>query len=150
MKRTVLFICIHNSARSQMAEALLSRQCGEFFNAESAGLEPGRLNSLAVAAMQEIGIDISKKKTRSVADVLRSGANFDCVITVCDEGSAAGCPVFPGGGQRLHWSFPDPSAFTGSEEGRLERTREVRDLIANRIADWCKQECTACESVANV
>ena len=114
MKRKVLFICIHNSARSQMAEALLNRRCGEVFEAESAGLEPGTLNPLAVEVLREIGLDISGRATRSVDEVLRAGTNFDYVITVCDEGSAAGCPVFPGGGEKLHWSFPDPSSFTGS------------------------------------
>ena len=114
MKKRVLFICIHNSARSQMAEALLNQLCGEEFEAQSAGLEPGRLNPLVVEAMAEVGIDISKKGTQSVDDVLRSGRTFAYVITVCDETSAEKCPVFPGPTQRLHWGFQDPSVLTGT------------------------------------
>ncbi len=139
MKRKVLFVCIHNSARSQMAEALLNQRCGDFFEAESAGLEPGRLNLLAVEALREKGLDISGKTTRSVNDVLKT--KFDYVITVCDEGSAAGCPVFPGDGEKLHWSFPDPSSFTGTPQERLAQTRRVRELIAERIEQWCEREC---------
>lgn len=141
MKRKVLFICIHNSARSQMAEALLNQRCGDFFAAESAGLEPGRLNPVAVEVLRESGLDISGNATRSVEEVLRSGRKFDYVITVCDEGSAAGCPIFPGGGEKLHWSFPDPSSFTGTPEERRAETRQVRDLIRARIEEWCEQQC---------
>lgn len=122
-----------------MAEALLNQRCGDFFEAESAGLEPGRLNLLAVEALREKGLDISGKTTRSVNDVLKT--KFDYVITVCDEGSAAGCPVFPGGGEKLHWSFPDPSSFTGTPQERLAQTRRVRELIEERIEQWCEREC---------
>src|SRR5205085_4369744 len=94
MKANVLFICIHNSARSQMAEAWLNQLCGESFAAESAGLEPGTLNPLVVEAMGEVGIDISQKKTRAVFDVFKSGKLFASVITVCDETSAERCPIF--------------------------------------------------------
>src|SRR5437764_6543439 len=96
MKIKVLFICIHNSARSQMAEAWLNHICGEFFEAQSAGLEPGTLNPVAVQVMQEAGIDISHKKTQAVFDVFKSGQLFRYVITVCDESSAKKCPIFPG------------------------------------------------------
>src|SRR6266540_3630197 len=112
MKR-VLFICIHNSARSQMAEAMMHRECGEAVHVESAGLTPGALSPLAVEVLQEIGIDISGKPTRSVFDVYKSGALFSHVITVCDEASAERCPVFPGVHRKLHWGFADPSTFTG-------------------------------------
>lgn len=141
MKRKVLFVCIHNSARSQVAEALLNQRCGEFFVAESAGLEPGKLNPLVVEVLREEGLNIAGKATRSVEEILAAGTQFDYVITVCDEGSAAGCPTFPGGGARLHWSFPDPSGFTGTREERLEQTRQVRDLIAARVESWCAQQC---------
>ncbi|HEY2801876.1 MAG TPA: arsenate reductase ArsC [Chthoniobacterales bacterium] len=140
MKRKVLFVCIHNSARSQMAEALLSQCWGESFEAESAGLDPGQLNPLAVEVLREKGLDISRKPTRSVDDLIAAGKQYDYVITVCDEGSAAGCPVFPGCGERLHWSFPDPSGFTGTQEERLEQTRRVRDLIGARINAWRNRE----------
>ncbi len=140
-KRSVLFVCIHNSARSQMAEALLTSFCSEAFEVESAGIEAGTLNPLAVEAMAEVGIDISRKSTQQVADLIDDGRTYDFVITVCDEASAERCPVFPGEGTRLHWSFPDPSAFEGSWENRLARTREVRDAITARVRDWCSEVC---------
>lgn len=141
MKKKVLFICVHNSARSQMAAALLNEKCGEFFEAESAGLEPGKLNPLAVEVLQEIGIDISRNKTRAVFDIFISGQLFPYVITVCDESEAAGCPIFPGVTKRLHWSFPDPSKLTGSYEQRLEGTRRIRDQISDQIEAWCAEVC---------
>jgi arsenate reductase len=143
MKKKVLFICVHNSARSQMAAALLNQNCREFFEAESAGLEPGDLNPLAVEVLQEIGIDISNNETRAVFDVFKSGQLFACVITVCDESEAAGCPIFPGVTERLHWSFPDPSKLTGSYEERLEGTRRIRDEIGKRIEAWCAKVCVS-------
>ncbi len=141
MKQKVLFICIHNSARSQMAEAWLNYVCGDCFEAQSAGLEPGTLNPLAVRVMTEVGIDISKKKTQSVFDVFKSGQLFAYVITVCDESSAERCPIFPGPSQRLHWSFADPSAVTGSEEETLLKVRATRDEIRCKIEEWCEQVC---------
>ena len=143
MKKKVLFICVHNSARSQMAAALLNQQCGEFFEATSAGLEPGKLNPLAVEVLKEIGIDIARNQTRAVFDVFKSGQLFAYVITVCDESEAAGCPIFPGVTQRLHWSFPDPSKLTGSYDERLTGTREIRDQISDRIETWCNEVCVA-------
>jgi arsenate reductase len=141
MKKKVLFICVHNSARSQMAEAWLNRLCPEQFEAHSAGLEPGALNPLAVEAMHEIGVDISGKKTQSALDVFKSGQLFSYVITVCDESSAERCPIFPGATKRLHWSFPDPAAITGSHEERLNGVRKIRDQIRARIEMWCNQMC---------
>ena len=141
MKQKVLFICVHNSARSQMAEAFLNDICGDHFEAHSAGLEPGTLNPLAVETMREIGIDISRKGTQSVFDVFRSGELFAYVITVCDETSAERCPIFPGVTTRLHWSFPDPAALTGTREERLAGTREIRDQIRERIEMWCDEMC---------
>ena len=141
MKKKVLFICVHNSARSQMAGALLNQKCGDFFTAESAGLEPGKLNPLAVEVLREIGIDISCNKTQAVFDVFKSGELFAYVITVCAESEAAGCPIFPGVTTRLHWSFPDPSQLTGSYEERLEGTRKIRDQIGDRIEAWCNEVC---------
>jgi arsenate reductase (thioredoxin) len=141
MKQKVLFICVHNSARSQMAEAFLNLACPDYFEAHGAGLEPGTLNPLAVEAMKEIGIDISGKKPRSVFDVFKSGQLFSYVITVCDESGAGGCPIFPGVTRRLHWSFADPSAITGSREERLKGTRQIRDQIRARIEMWCDEMC---------
>jgi arsenate reductase len=143
MKKKVLFICVHNGARSQMAEAFLNEICGDYFEAHSAGLEPGELNPLAIQAMQEVGIDISEKETQAVFDVFKSGQFFPYVITVCDESEAAGCPIFPGVTHRLHWSFPDPTALTGSYEQRLEGTRRIRDDIRAHIEAWCDEMCTA-------
>jgi arsenate reductase len=124
-----------------MAEALLNQMCGDLFEAESAGLQPGVLNPLAVAAMREIGIDISGNETRSVTDVVKTGQRFDYVITVCDESSAEQCPLVPGGGAREHWNFSDPSKFTGTWEERLDRTREVRTAIESKIVEFCGPTC---------
>jgi arsenate reductase len=140
-KKKVLFVCVHNSARSQMAEALLNQICDDEFEAQSAGLSPGKLNPLAVEVMHEIGIDISKKETRSVFDIWKSGQIFAYVITVCDETSAEQCPIFPGVTKMLHWSFPDPSTFEGTWEERLGRTRRVRDMIKITIQEWCHSNC---------
>ena len=141
-KKNVLFVCVHNSARSQMAEAFLNQVCGEYFEASSAGLEPGRLNPVVVEAMREVGIDISANQTKAVFDVFKSGKMFAYVITVCDEASAERCPIFPGVTTRLHWSFPDPSSFRGSAEEKLLFTRKVRDEIKVKIENWCAEMCT--------
>ena len=141
MKKRVLFICVHNSARSQMAEPWLNHTCGEFFEAQSAGLEPGTLNPLAVQVMAETGIDISNKKTQAVFDVFKSGQLFAYVVTVCDETSAEKCPIFPGPATRLHWTFPDPSQVQGSEGEKLEQVRVIRDEIRGQIEQWCDEVC---------
>jgi arsenate reductase len=141
MKQKVLFICVHNSARSQMAEAFLKEICSDYFEAHSAGLEPGRLNPLAVEAMREIGMDISQNQTQSVFDVFISGELFAYVITVCDESSAQRCPIFAGVTRRLHWSVPDPAALSGTREERLAGTRKIRDQIRARIEMWCDEMC---------
>ena len=105
-KRRVLFLCIHNSARSQMAAALLTQMGGDRFDVESAGLEPGKLNPLAVSAMRIAGIDISKNGTQSVFELFKSGRRFEYVISVCDGASAERCPIFPGVTTRLNWNLP--------------------------------------------
>ncbi len=135
-KQKVLFICVHNSARSQMAEAFLRHLAGDRFEVESAGLEPGKLNPLAVEVMKEIGIDISRNKTKSAFDFYKQGKKYDYVITVCDESQAGQCPIFPGAIQQWHWSFANPSSFIGSWEEKLAKTREVKDRIESRIKDW--------------
>lgn len=142
MKKKVLFICVQNSARSQIAAALLNELCGDHFEAQSAGLEPGVLNPLAVEALQERGIDISRNKTQSVFDVWRSARHiFAYVITVCSESEAAGCPIFAGVTTRLHWSFPDPSQFTGTHAEKLAKTRELLEEIRAKIEDFCEEHC---------
>ena len=141
MKKKVLFICVHNSARSQMAAAWLNDICGDDFEAESAGLEPGELSPLAVQVMNEVGIDISNNKTQAVFDVFKRGEFFAYVITVCDETSAEKCPIFPGVTNRLHWSFPEPAALVGTQQERLQGTRKIRDDIRARIEIWCDEMC---------
>ena len=138
-KQNVLFICVHNSARSQMAEAWLNHICGDRFAAESAGLEPGVINPFVVEVMREVGIDLSQKKTQAVFDVWKSGKLFQYVVTVCSEGESKGCPIFPGVTTRLHWPFPDPSQATGSHEERLQQARAIRDNIRAKIEQWCEK-----------
>jgi arsenate reductase len=140
MKKRVLFLCIHNSARSQIAEAFLKQIAGDRFEVESAGLEPGKLNPLAVKAMRDAGIDISRNTTQSVFDLFKSGKRYQYVISVCDDASAERCPIFPGVTTRLSWGFADPSAFTGTEQERLEQTIRVRDEIRERIRRWVEEE----------
>jgi arsenate reductase len=133
IQHSILFVCIHNSARSQMAEAFLNHYDGKSLIAESAGLEPGKLNPNVVKVMAEVGIDISHKGTQEVFDLFKKGRLFQAVITVCDEASAEGCPIFPGVVRRMGWSFPDPSSFKGTEEEILENTRKVRDEIKEAV-----------------
>jgi arsenate reductase (thioredoxin) len=132
-KIRVLFVCIHNSARSQMAEALLNKMAGDKFDAQSAGLEKGNLNPLAIKVMAEVGIDISNNETKDVFDFFKNGHRYNYVVTVCDAANSERCPIFPSATQTLHWSFEDPSSFTGTEEEKLERTRIVRDKIREEI-----------------
>jgi len=132
-KIRVLFVCVHNSARSQMAEALLESMGGERFEVESGGIEPGILNPLAVEAMADMGIDISGNQTQSVLDLYKAGKLYTYVITVCDAANAQRCPIFPGVAENIHWSFDDPSSFTGSHEEKLKKTIEVRDQIKREI-----------------
>jgi arsenate reductase (thioredoxin) len=119
-----------------MSKAFLKHYAGDRFDAQSAGLEPGKLNPLVVEAMAEIGIDISQNKTRSVFDVWKRGDLFQYVIAVCDAESAEKCPIFPGPTTRLHWSFPDPSKVTGKYEQKLQKVRQIRDEIAAKIQEW--------------
>ncbi len=137
--KKVLFICVHNSARSQMAEAYLRKLGGTEFETESAGLEPGKLNPFVVRALSEEGIDISGKKTQGVFDLYKAGRRYDYVITVCSREAADRCPIFPGITQRLHWPFDDPAAFTGTDEEVMARVREVRDEIKEKVRDFALQ-----------
>jgi arsenate reductase len=140
-KPRILFICVHNSARSQMAEAFFNDICGAEFEAQSAGLEPGTLNPLVIEVMREVGFDLSKNKTQAVFDVFKSGQLFAYVITVCSEAEAGGCPIFPGPTQRLHWPFPDPSKVEGTREEKLAKVRQVRNAIQARIEQFCAENC---------
>lgn len=127
---------MRNSARSQMAEAFLKKLAGDRFEVESAGLEPGKLNPLAIEVMKEVEIDISQNKTKSVFAFYKQGKQYDYVVTVCDESQAGACPVFPGAKERLRWGFDDPSSFKGSWEDKLRKTRVVRDKIKEKIKEF--------------
>jgi arsenate reductase len=129
-KQRVLFLCTHNSARSQMAEGLLRALAGDRFEAFSAGTEATHVRPLAIRAMSELGIDISSQESKTLDRYL--GEQFNAVITVCDAANEA-CPIFLGAKQRLHWSFPDPSQARGTEDEQLALYRTVRDDIRARI-----------------
>ena len=131
-----LFVCVHNSARSQMAEAFLRKYGEERFVAESAGLEPGTINPLVVEVMNEEGIDLSDKSTNSIYDYYRQGRNYDYVIAVCSKEAAERCPLFPGGGKRLHWPFDDPSQVRGTHEEKLAEVRRIRNAIREQILSF--------------
>ena len=135
MKR-VLFICTHNSARSQMAEGMVNHDLAGKVQASSAGTEPSRVHPMAVAVMWELGIDILNHRSKSVDEF--AGEKFDFVITLCDQ-AAETCPVFFGGTQRLHMGFPDPAAVTGSEEEKLAAFRKVRDQIREQIVGFLQK-----------
>lgn len=129
----ILFVCVHNSARSQMAEEILRLKLHDKVQVQSAGLEPGILNPYAVQALQTLGIDISGKRTASVFDLYRNGDRFHYVITVCNAEAAERCPVFPGALKYLHWSFADPASFTGTPDEILCKTLEVMCQIEAKI-----------------
>jgi arsenate reductase len=132
-KPRALFLCTHNSARSQMAEGFLRALAGERFEVASAGTEATRVHSLAIQVMDEVGIDLRGHTSKTVDKFVRE--RWDYVITVCDAASER-CPVFPARTTRLHWSFDDPSAASGAEGERLKVFRRVRDQISTRIRDW--------------
>lgn len=139
VKLKVLFVCVHNSARSQMAEAFLNKLADEKFYAESAGFEPGKLNPYVIEVMKEIGIDISKNRTKSVFDLFKQGHIFNFVIAVCDAANAERCPIFPGVTKRLSWSFEDPASFTGSPEEILAKTRLISDKIKDEVEKFVSE-----------
>jgi arsenate reductase (thioredoxin) len=132
MKQRVLILCTGNSARSQMAEGILRDLNGEHFDVESAGTAPSQVRPEAIEAMKEIGIDISRHRSKSVDEF--TGQHFDYVVTVCDNANES-CPVYPAGTERIHWSFPDPAGVTGSDEVRLAAFRKVRDEIRDRLRE---------------
>ena len=136
--KKILFICEHNSARSQMAAAFLRKYGKDDYEADSAGLEPAQINPLAVEVMREVGIDISGQKTQSVFDLFKQGKLFDVVVTVCQP-AADKCPIFPGVSARLHWPFDDPGRFSGTWEERLKETRRVRDEIEATVKNWLSE-----------
>jgi len=132
----VLFLCVHNSARSQMAEAYARLYGGGKVEVESAGLEPGKLNPFVVRALAEDGIDISGKATQDVFALFKAGRTYDHVVTVCSKEAAERCPIFPGRAERHHWPFDDPSTFAGSEAQVMARVRQVRDAIKEKVREF--------------
>lgn len=139
MKSNVLFVCIHNSARSQMAEAFLKQLAGDKLDVYSAGIEKGTLNPYVVRAMQEVGIDISRNGTKTVHDPEITSRDYDYVFTVCQESDAQPCPIYPTNGQRINWHFMDPSTFTGDDDAIMEQVRRVRDRMKQRVQQWFKE-----------
>ncbi|MEO0235435.1 MAG: arsenate reductase ArsC [candidate division WOR-3 bacterium] len=137
MKKKVLFICTHNSARSQMAEAFLRHLYPDKFEVYSAGTKPGSLNPIVVRVMEEIGIDMSSHYSKGIDGFV--GMEFDYVVTVCDSAKES-CPFFPGAKQYIHKSFPDPSNIPGSEEEKLEKIRGIRDSIREFIEEFFGKE----------
>ena len=128
----ILFVCQHNSGRSQIAEAYLKKYAGDQFHIESAGMEPAEaVNPLVVEVMQEEGLDLTHQKPQSVFDLFKEGRLFDHVITVCHD-SENQCPVFPGITKRWHWPFPDPAKAEGTHAEKLAQVREIRDMVK----DW--------------
>jgi arsenate reductase len=136
MKERVLFICVHNSARSQMAEEYLRRFAGDRFDVESAGYNPTQINPLVVEVMKEEGIDLSDKKTQNVYELIKTNHIFGYIITVCRRGAEDECPVYPGLAQRLHWELENPEDYVGTQEQKLERLRNLRDSIKKLVLDF--------------
>jgi len=138
-KQKILFLCTGNSARSQMAEAFVRKYANDRFEVYSAGLEPKGLNPLTVKVMDEVGIDVSGQASKGV-DIYLGKVLFQYLVTVCDDADK-NCPTaWPGINTRMHWSFPDPAAAEGSEEEKLAKFREVRDLIETRVKDWLTEQ----------
>lgn len=139
-RKDVLFICVHNSARSQMAEEYVRLLSGGELTVESAGFEPTEINPLVVETMREEGVDLAGKKTQSVFSLFKQGRIYRYVITVCDESEGGNCPIFPGMTHRLHLPFPDPSTLTGTHEEKLSKVREIRDGIKALMRDFVEWE----------
>ncbi len=146
MKWKVLFLCTGNSARSQMAEAFLKHYGGEYFEAFSAGLEPKGINPYTILVMYEIGYDLSSHYSKGVGEFLGK-VHIQYLITVCDK-AEKNCPtMWPGVNQRLHWSFEDPAAFEGTEEEVINKFREIRDQIEQKVREWVAEKTSAIQKV---
>ena len=149
-KQRILIICQHNSGRSQIAAAYLKQFAGDRLEIESAGFEPApAVNPLVIEAMREEGIDISKNKPQSVFELFRQGKLYTHVITVCDD-TESKCPLFPGITKRWHWPFPDPAAVEGTKDERLEKVRQIRDMIKEKLlsppeGEFSFRELSRCE-----
>ena len=139
MKKKVLFICVHNSARSQMAEEYLKLLGGDHYEVESAGFTLTAINPLVIKVMLEEGIDLSGKKTQNLFDLIKQGKFFGYVITVCERAKEKECPIFPGVPMRLNWDLENPENFTGTEEEQTKKVRVLRDQIKKMVTDFIKQ-----------
>ena len=139
MKKKVLFICVHNSARSQMAEELLMKFGGDKFEVQSAGFEPTSINPFVEKVMQEEGIDLAEKKTQSVFSLVKAQNFYGYVITVCDRARESECPTFPGVPKRLHWDLENPEDFTGTEEERLDKVRSLKERIKSFVLEFIEE-----------
>ena len=137
-KPKVLFLCTGNSARSQMAEALLRYYAGDHFEVFSAGLEPRGINPLTIQVMEELGLDLSGHTSKDLNTFIGK-TSFDTMITVCGRAEES-CPIFPGMGTRMHWDIEDPSKFSGSPAEQLAKFREVRDRLDQKIRLWLSQQ----------
>ena len=136
MKKKVLFICVHNSARSQMAEELLRKYGGEQFEVESAGFIPTSINPFVLEVMKEEDIDLTNKKTQSVFSLVKVQKFYGYVITVCNRAKEAECPVFPGMPRRIHWDLENPEDFTGTEEEKFLKVKELKNEIKQLVLDF--------------
>ena len=134
----VLFVCIHNSARSQMAEALLRNYAGQHFDVYSAGLEPKGINPLTIQVMEELGLDLSGHTSKDLYSFIGK-ISFDTMITVCGRAEQS-CPIFPGMGTRMHWDIEDPSKFSGTPAEKLAKFREIRGCLDQKIRLWLSQQ----------
>jgi arsenate reductase len=146
-KPKVLFLCTGNSARSQMAEALLRNYAGERFEVFSAGLEPKAINPLTIQVMEELGLDLSRHTSKDLKTFIGK-TSFDYMITVCGRAEES-CPIFPGMGARLHWDIDDPSKFLGSPAERLAKFRAIRDQLDQKIRLWLSQQRILTDGVAS-
>ena len=135
-KIRVLFVCAHNSARSQIAETFLNALGGGRFEAESAGLDPREINPLVIDVMKELGFDLSQRNSSRVFDTFKEGRLYHHVVFVCDKSTEEQCPIFPGLGKRHSWPFQDPSKLEGTHEEKLDQLRKIRDEIKARIESW--------------
>lgn len=139
-KAKVLFICVHNSARSQMAEAMLRKLAGDRFEVESAGFEPGPINPLVIEVMREEGVDLSQKTAQSVFSLVKTGKFFGYVITVCNRSLEEECPIFPGIPRQIHWDdLEDPADYTGTHEEKLARVRDLKGRIKLRVEAFIRE-----------
>jgi len=139
IKKRVLFVCVYNSFRSQIAAAILNNKYGNLFAAKSAGINKKDINPLAIEVMNDYGVDISKNSVNSVSDLLKRKESYDYVITVCSKEAQEKCPLFPGSQKKIHWNLEDPDAFSGTHHEKLEKAILLRDEIEKRIDAFVKQ-----------